>query len=118
MKLSEMNTDQMAKCLCELVSPVAEIVADDGIWEALKEFGSTTGKTLFAVAGSIAVKITPLLLRDHYKACVEIVSAMTGKTPAVIRKQSGMQTIADVVGFIDKDLIDFFKSSAPTGKTV
>lgn len=118
MKLSEMNTDQMAKCLCELVTPVAEIVADDGIWDALKEFSSVKDKTLFAVAGSIAVKITPLLLRDHYKAFVEIVSAMTGKTPANVRKQSGMQTIADVIGFVDKDLIDFFKSSAPTEKTV
>lgn len=117
MKLSEMNTDQMAKCMCELVEPVAEIMADEAIMKAVVELDNTKDQSFLQIISSAATALVPLLLKTHYTALVTVLSAMTGKPVAVIRKQKGLQTIKDVRECLDQDLIDFFKSSAPTEKT-
>lgn len=117
MKLSEMNTDQMAKCMCELVEPAAEIMADEAVSKAVAGFDNTKDQSFLQMIGSAATALVPLLLKTHYTALVTVLSAMTGKTVAVIRKQKGLQTIKDVRECLDQDLIDFFKSSAPTEKT-
>lgn len=117
MKLSEMNTDQMAKCMCELVEPAAEIMADEAVLKAIASFANTKDQSFLQMIGSAATALVPLLLKTHYTALVTVLSAMTGKSAAVIRKQKGLQTIKDVRECLDQDLIDFFRSSAPTEKT-
>lgn len=117
MKLSEMNTDQMAKCMCELVEPAAEIMADKAVMKAVVELDNMKDQSFLQIISSAATALVPLLLKTHYTALVTVLSAMTGKTVAVIRKQKGLQTIKDVRECLDQDLIDFFKSSAPTEKT-
>lgn len=117
MKLSEMNTDQMAKCMCELVEPAAEIMADEAVLNAVAGFANTKDQSFLQMIGSAVTALVPLLLKTHYTALVTVLSAMTGKPVAVIRKQKGLQTIKDVRECLDQDLIDFFKSSAPTEKT-
>lgn len=117
MKLSEMNTDQMAKCMCELVEPAAEIMADEAVLKAIAGFANTKDQSFLQMIGSAATALVPLLLKTHYTALVTVLSAMTGKSVAVIRKQKGLQTIKDVRECLDQDLIDFFRSSAPTEKT-
>lgn len=116
MKLSEMNSDQMAKCMCELVAPVAEIMSDEAVLKAVAGLADAKDKSFLPVICNAATVLVPLLLKTHYMAFVTVLSAMTGKTVAVIRKQQGLQTIKDVRDCLDQDLIDFFKSSAPTGK--
>lgn len=118
MKLSEMNTDQMAKCMCELVEPAAEIMADEAVSKAVADFfANAKDQSFLQMIGSVATALVPLLLKTHYTALVTVLSAMTGKSVAAIRKQKGLQTIKDVRECLDQDLIDFFKSSAPTEKT-
>lgn len=117
MKLSEMNTDQMAKCMCELVEPAAEIMADEAVMKAVVELDNMKDQSFLQIISSAARVLVPLLLKTHYTALVTVLSAMTGKPVAVIRKQKGLQTIKDVRECLDQDLIDFFNSSAPTGKT-
>lgn len=118
MKLSEMNTDQMAKCMCELVEPAAEIMADEAVSKAVNDFfANVKDQSFLQMISSAVTGLVPLLLKTHYTALVTVLSAMTGKTVSVIRKQKGLQTIKDVRECLDQDLIDFFRSSAPTEKT-
>ena len=106
MKLSEMNTDQMAKCMCELVEPAAEIMADEAVLKAVAGFANTKAQSFLQIISSAATALVPLQLKN---ACL--------KPATEIRKQKGLQTIKDVRECLDQDLIDFFKSSAPTEKT-
>lgn len=116
MKLSEMNTDQLAKCLCSLTAPAAEIMGDENVLRALADMGKRDGRTMLGLIADTARALVPLLLETHYNATVSILAAMTGKTAGAIRKQNGLQTIKEARACIDQDLIDFFKSSAPTEK--
>ena len=116
MKLSEMNTDQLAKCLCALTAPAAEIMGDENVLKALADMGKRDGRTMLGLIADTARALVPLLLETHYNATVSILAAMTGKTAGAIRKQNGLQTIKEARACIDQDLIDFFKSSAPTEK--
>jgi hypothetical protein len=116
MKLSEMNTDQLAKCLCALTAPAAEIMGDENVLKALADMGKRDGRTMLGLIADTARALVPLFLETHYGATVSILAAMTGKTAGAIRKQNGLQTIKEARACIDQDLIDFFKSSAPTEK--
>ena len=116
MRFSDMNTDQMAKCMCELVSPAAEIMGDEAVIKALSALSGAGEKPFLRLVADAATAIVPLLLKTHYSATVAILAAMTGKSCAEIRKQKGLQTIRDARECIDQDLIDFFTSSAATEK--
>lgn len=116
MRLSEMTTDQMAKCMCELVAPAAEIMADEAVLKALSALSGAGEKPFLRLVADAATAIVPLLLKTHYSATVAILAAMTGKSCAEIRRQKGLQTIKDARECIDHDLIDFFTPSATTAK--
>lgn len=118
MKLSEMNTRQLAKAMCALVPPVQRIAQDEGLnglFAAIKE-KKQAGATVMEMLG-LMLDAVPLLLDTHYEESVAIISAMTGKSAEEINSQRGMQTIADLRGCIDDQLLDFFRSSAAMGKT-
>lgn len=116
MKLSEMNTVQMAKALCELAAPVGRLAEDVELMRGMADAGQ--GKnTLGEKLGALLPKVIPALLDKHFDDVVLILSALTGKSGEVIRAQKGVQTIRDIQSCFDGDLLDFFKSSAGMERT-
>lgn len=117
MKLSEMNTKQLAKALCELTQPVANICGDAEVMSALAVVRDMqAGKNVGCIADVIA-KVMPVLLDKHYGDATAILSALTGKSREEIDRQSGMQTVTDIMTCMDGDVLNFFTSSAPTAQT-
>lgn len=116
MKLSEMNTVEMAKALCQLAAPVGRLAEDVELLRAIASAGKDKN-TLGEKLGALLPQVIPALLGDHFEDVVLILSALTGKTAAAIRKQNGFETIKDVRSCFDRDLLDFFKSSADMERT-
>ena len=56
----------------------------------------------------------PQLLGPHLDDLIAVAAALTGKTAEQVAAQRGTETIRDLMDCFDKDLIDFFKSSART----
>lgn len=113
MKLSEMNTRQMADALCKLAEPIGNMVADkqftDAFASALKhDQEGTIGEQIAHAAKAVL----PQILGTHFDDLIAIAAAMTGKTAEQVAAQRGTETIRDLMGCFDKDLVDFFKSSA------
>ena len=113
MKLSEMNTRQMADALCKLAEPIGNMMADkqftDAFASALKRDQGGTMREQLAPA---AQAVLPQRHRTHIDDLIAIAAALTGKTAEQVATQKGTETIRDLMGCFDKDLVDFFKSSA------
>lgn len=116
MKLSEMNTVELAKALCNLAAPVGRLVGDKELMKALGEKGKKDA-SLGEKLGKQIPKVIPSLLGDHFEDVVLILSTLTGKAPEAIRQQKGAETISDLMQCFDKDLLDFFKPSASMEQT-
>ena len=117
MKLSEMNTEQLAVCLCKIAPALARIGMDDGTNRAFAALsGKLEGCTRMQQLAQMVGTLVPSLLGAHFDDMVTIVSAMTGKTEEGVRAQNGFVTIRDVKSFFDEDFLDFFKSSAVQGQ--
>ena len=113
MKLSEMNTRQMADALCKLAEPIGNMVADkhftDAFASALKrDQEGTIGEQIAHAAKAVL----PQILGTHFDDLIAIAAALTGKTAEQVAAQRGTETIQDLMGCFDKELVDFFKSSA------
>lgn len=121
MKLSEMNTRQMAAALCALTQPMARIAKDEEIDKAMRSIAGKSEQmhsmTAFEKGATLMEELVPLMLGKHYDDAVEIISALTGKTAKEIDEQNGMQTVNDLLGSLDGKFFDFFRSSAVMGKT-
>ena len=116
MKLSEMNTVQMAAALCKMAKPVGHLMQDTELLKAIAQEGDEA-QTLGEKIGSLVPEIIPALLEKHFDATVLILSALTGKSEKAIREQKGLQTVRDIMDSFDGDLMDFFFSSAGTERT-
>ena len=113
MKLSEMNTQQLAACLCKIAPALERIGMDDGTNRAFAALtGKLEGGTRMQQLAQIVGALVPALMGEHFDDMVTIVAAMTGKTEEVVRAQNGFTTIRDVKSFFDEDFLDFFRSSA------
>lgn len=113
MKLSEMNTRQMADALCKLAEPIGNMVADkqftDAFASALKrDQEGTIGEQIAHAAKTVL----PQILGTHFDDLIAIAASLTGKTNEQVAMQKGTETIRDLMDCFDKDLVDFFKSSA------
>lgn len=113
MKLSEMDTRQMADALCKLAGPIGNMVADkhftDAFASALKrDQEGTIGEQLARAAKAVL----PQILGTHIDDLIAIAAALTGKTEDQVARQKGMETISDLMCCFDKELVDFFRSSA------
>ena len=113
MKLSEMNTEQLAVCLCKIAPALERIGMDEATNRAFAALsGKLDGGTRMQQLAQMVGALVPTLLGAHFDDIVIIVSAMTGKTEEGVRTQNGFATVRDVKSFFDEDYIDFFKSSA------
>ena len=114
MKISEMSTEELAPVLTELSIPFSDIAMDPSTVETLRSIAGK--KTEIEQVGAFVREIIPLLMKTHFDSVCKIVAVMTGKTVEQVKKQKGLQTIADAVNIVDGDLIDFFKQSVHTGQ--
>lgn len=121
MKLSEMDTRQLAKALCEIAKPMDALGKSKALNEALKEYAElrqTEHATMLEQLTTLLSAIMPALLCDENLPNVAaIVAALSDKTPRQVLEQKGMQTIADIMNLADKDLADFFTQSVRRGQT-
>lgn len=111
MRLSEMNTDQLADALCELAPLLEEIGNDENLNEylhRLAERQKNGNMTILEKATSLVGKVVPSLLQTHREEVYKILSVLTGKTVAELRTQKGMETVREAKGCIDAELISFF----------
>lgn len=114
MKLSQMTTDQLADTMILIAEPVSNIAQDNAVEDAFKTIASKQkeGATNVRMFGILVKKIVPVALKSHRKDLYAVISALTGKSVEDIGSQQAAQTIKDCSDIIDKELIDFFKSSA------
>lgn len=119
MKLSEMNTQQLAACLCKIAPALERIGMDDGTNRAFAALsGKLEGGTRMQQLAQMVGALVPALLGAHFDDVVTVVAAMTGKTEEGVRTQNGFATVCDVKSFFDEDFLDFFKSSAAQEQNV
>lgn len=110
MKLSEMNTIDFMKCTSKMAKPVSVIAKNpDFIAAATAFFTEHDEKTnrLVMIADAIG-SLLPVAMDTCMNETIEIISALTFKTPEQIKNQRGLQTIKDVKDSFDSELIDFF----------
>ena len=117
MKLSEMNTQKLAECLCKIAPALERIGMDEATNRAFAALsGKLEGGTRMQQLAQMVGSLVPALLGTHFDDMVTIVAEMTGKTEEGVRVQNGFATVRDVKSFFDEDFIDFFKSSAAQGQ--
>lgn len=119
MKLSEMNTVEMAECLCKIAKPVERIGTNEQVNALLKAYTEEEqkGTTLFAKATRLIGTLTPALLgQECLPYTITILSALTGKSEEEISRQKGIQTMKDIKDCLDEEFIRFFMSSADTAQ--
>lgn len=125
MKLSEMNTKQLASALCALVRPMQALAQDEEInraFTAIYAKGEEMQNMTVLEKGGMLLEVVPVLFERRYKETIEIVSVLTGKSVEELEVQNGMETINETMQCFDSQLLGFFRSSAvmvkePTAKS-
>lgn len=110
MKLSQMNTEELADALCRLAGPFCRIARDERVIAAMTE--TEKRERLWETAE----KLAPLLLREHREDAAEILGVLTGKEKEEILRQNALETLQDIRECADKELTDFFLSAGRTPK--
>lgn len=120
MKLSQMNTPQLAACLCRIAQPIEKLGSNPRVHELLRDYGEREkgegAPMLTRLSMLIGTLIPALLGDDTLPYTVEILSALTGKPVREIMEQPGMQTVRDAYSVFDDELIGFFTQSANTAQ--
>lgn len=119
MKLSEMNTKQLAAAMCALVRPMQALAQDEEInkaFAAISAKGEMAQRMTVLEKGAMLLEVVPVLLERRYAETMQIMSVMTGKSVTELEKQNGMETIAEIQTFMDEQFWGFFRSSAVTEK--
>lgn len=116
MRLKEMTTDQATKVLVMIAEPAAEIMEDEKALQMIEKMGKMQHATNAAQIAFLIRYAVPLLLRDHKIATYTVLSAMTGKSVDEIGAQNINDTLNDIQGCLDRDLIGFFTSAADPKK--
>jgi len=118
MKLSEMNVKQLAAALCDLTAPMSRIATDESLNGVFSDIAKKMhdGMTMFERAGML-MEAVPILFKKHYADTIRIIAVMTGRPDAEIEEMNGYRMIDEMRGCIDKQFLDFFRSSAVTDAT-
>lgn len=114
MKLSQINTNELCDVICELTEPIANITADQELFNVLKDTMGLNGKESMAekmtVGAKKFTKLMPILLNDHRKDVFKILSIVNDKTIEEIEAQKGIETIKQAKeAFKDEELLELFK---------
>lgn len=120
MKLTEMNTKQLAAALCQLTAPMSRIATDDSLNHVFTKIQRAVKRnesmTIFEKTGML-LEAVPILLETHYADTILIIAVMTGRTPSQVEALNGYEMIAEIRESIDEQFLDFFRSSAVMART-
>jgi hypothetical protein len=119
MKLSQLSTDRVMDLLCEIATPVTNIMTDEELIEELKsavdfETANTMAEKIALITGKFA-KILPLILKKRKADLFSILASLNEKTIEEIGSQNVIKTMSQIKDIAkDKELLDFFKSCTGT----
>lgn len=112
MKLSQMNTNDLAACLCRIAAPMERIAQDKELTKTMGEITKNLeGRSSLQIGMSTLAALLPALLERHREETYTILSILTGKSIEEIGDQNAMLTLRDVRECVDSDFMDFFRSS-------
>lgn len=106
MKLSEMPTRKAAECMAELAEPFGVLLKTPAVEEYLKKAANKEASIEMLLDAFFS--LLPFFLREHFDATAKILAVLTGKTPEEIGEQTFKETLVDVKGSFDGELIGFF----------
>lgn len=119
MKLSQLSTDRALDLLCEIATPVTNIMTDEELIKELKsavdfEKANTMAEKITLITGKLT-KILPLILKKRKADLYSILASLNEKTIEEIGSQNVIKTMLQIKDIAkDKELLDFFKSCTGT----
>lgn len=111
MRFSEMTNDQARDVMIRLAVPASNLMNDKNIIAILKEVSDGKEKPVVELIGTILPKLVTFAMKDHADDLYEVVGALAEKPSSEVGGMGFMQTLGILRDSIDKDFIDFFKSS-------
>ena len=98
MKLSQLTTEQLADVLVRLTPPLCRILRDEATLAALDNLSFTAldAQPPLCAASRLWEKLIPVILQHHAE---------------LLRQQSGLTTITDLISVWDGELTAFFTSA-------
>lgn len=119
MKIAEFTTDEGLDVLCEITTPLGNIVNDQALVKALQnktEKGLSEAEYMLKGTQMIS-EIIPVVLKTHRDDLYHILGALNKKSVEEIGSQSIIETVNQIKELMgDKDLQSFFKRSDSMGK--
>lgn len=119
MKISQLSTDRAMDVLCEIATPVTNIMTDEELIKELKsavdfEKANTMAEKIALITGKFT-KILPLILKKRKADIFSILASLNEKTIEEIGSQNVIKTMSQIKDIAkDKELLDFFKSCTGT----
>ena len=119
MKISQLSTDRAMDLLCEIATPVTNIMTDEELIKELKsavdfEKANTMAEKIALFTGKLT-KILPLILKKRKADLFSILASLNEKTIEEIGSQNVIKTMSQIKDIAkDKELLDFFKSCTGT----
>jgi hypothetical protein len=119
MKISQLSTDRAMDLLCEIATPVTNIMTDEELIKELKsavdfEKANTMAEKIALITGKYT-KILPLILKKRKADLFSILASLNEKTIEEIGSQNIIKTMSQIKDIAkDKELLDFFKSCTGT----
>jgi hypothetical protein len=119
MKISQLSTDRAMDLLCEIATPVTNIMTDEELIKELKsavdfEKANTMAEKIALTTGKFT-KILPLILKKRKADLFSILASLNEKTIEEIGSQNVIKTMSQIKDIAkDKELLDFFKSCTGT----
>ena len=119
MKISQLSTDRAMDLLCEIVTPVTNIMTDEELIKELNsavdfEKANTMAEKIALITGKFT-KILPLILKKRKADLFSILASLNEKTIEEIGSQNVIKTMSQIRDIAkDKELLDFFKSCTGT----
>ena len=119
MKISQLSTDRAMDLLCEIATPVTNIMTDEELIKELKsavdfEKANTMAEKITLITGKLT-KILPLILKKRKADLFSILASLNEKRIEEIGSQNVIKTMSQIKDIAkDKELLDFFKSCTGT----
>ena len=111
MKLSQMTNDQACEAMIRMAEPVSRMMEDESIVDLLKQVEQSKNVPMVITVGKLLPKFVAYAMKSHRADLYEIVGALAEETTENVGKMTLMKTIKILRESVDKDFIDFFKSS-------
>jgi len=112
MKISKMTTDQAADVLVRIADPATRIMSDDEVQELFQDTVKDGVENQLKGWARVITKLVPFCLKKHKEDVYAVIAALEFKTPEEVGGWPFLTTVRVLKESFDRDLIDFFKSTA------